>query len=754
MKNNIIKTICFIIALSIITSTVFVFASTGNLFTGTIAEQNPVDNTHSVLGVVNYFGDLLTMKDGTYSQTGTPGVNENKAINFKFVERNIESINNVIYTASFNIHNDMGADVTVNLIRKTGEGKHVLTFKKLETGVKIYDAPSGNKNYIVSDFANGKAPCTIVYNAITKVLTAQAGDAILTIENVETEAEGEFTRIRCKIVSSSNTEVPEQFTVSDVAMKMEQPISVTSIGNGVSLPLYNPAGGSDLLILAKYNENTLRNLEVKTIKPWTEEDAINKRFEYTTALRGTVRVFLWDDFNTVKPLLTAQNIDIVPVAGKYKYFEFDGANRRELFYNEDGVYKASDDMAQISSDGVMPTSRYSLIQQYTAEALGHYRVLAALSNDSTDNGETLVTIFKNNEPVWTQMCPDGEESNIDVRMLLDKDDVVEVMVSVEDNAVGTPSRWSCEVEKTFYDQNCTASTSVGKAVSESECLYLSDILTKNPQNTKVYSLYYSKPVDMNYSTSLNRWDSTVNSDGGYISSTTVNPGERADSVIEYTVQKDGLIKIDGPIGVSNNSDGVLAKIFLNDGLIWSNRVGGERSVKWNEELGTSYFINETGVYADVKAGDVVKFRFGHWKRVQEDETDISKIKIAYVDGNVISRTTAWKLKNSAVLDTVDKTLRIGNDVKSADILMQNETIYASVSTLELLGVSRLTDGVLVSNGTSYYPLINAVEAGNKNAVSAANRYLLIYDGIPVRFGWQELSEIKVSVERGGGKLEY
>ena len=151
---------------------------------------------------------------------------------------------------------------------------------------------------------------------------------------------------------------------------------------------------------------------------------------------------------------------------------------------------------------------------------------------------------------------------------------------------------------------------------------------------------------------------------------------------------------------------------------------------------------------------MVKFRFGHWKRVQEDETDISKIKIAYVDGNVISRTTAWKLKNSAVLDTVDKTLRIGNDVKSADILMQNETIYASVSTLELLGVSRLTDGVLVSNGTSYYPLINAVEAGNKNAVSAANRYLLIYDGIPVRFGWQELSEIKVSVERGGGKLEY
>lgn len=765
MKKLILKTICFIIVLSITAFTTLAFASTGNSFIGTIAEQNPVDNTHSVLGVANFSGNLLTIQDGKYSQSGTPGTDGsnnygNHAITFKFNTDAVNNVKDVVYTASFNIHDDMGVDVSLSLIGDSGKTeKNVLTFSKRMTSLRVYDTVNGNKTYISSDFSGGVVRCTVAYNAKTKQLTANAGNKTLTIDvtTVEDTDRTGYTGFRCKISDSlwnQHQGKQEQFSVSDVSMKMEQPILVTAMGNGVSIPLYNPTGGSDLLILAKYNENKLRDLEVKTISPWIEDDTINKRVEYPTALRGMVRVFLLDDFETARPLLTSRYIDIVPVSGKYKYFEFDGVNRRELFYNEDGVYKASDGTAQISSESVMPTSEYSLIQQYTAEDSGHYRVIATMSNDSINDGETLVTIFKNNEPVWKQMCPDGEESNVDVRMLLDKDDVIDVMVSVEDDSYGTHSKWNCEVEKTFYDQNCIASTSVGETVYESECLYLSDILTQNPQNTKTYSLYYSKPVDMNYSSSLKRWDSIVNKDGGYISSTTAKPGQRADSVIEYTIQKDGVIKIDGPIVVSDNSDGVLAKIFLNDELIWSNRVGGERSVKWDEEFGTSYFINETGVYADVKAGDVVKFRFGHWKRVQEDEADVSKIKIAYVDGEVISKTTAWKLKNSAVLDTIDKTIRIGDERKSVDILEQNETIYASTSTLALLGVPMSEDGIIDVNGISYYPLINSVEAGDKNAISACDRYLLIYDGLPVRFGWQELSEINVSVKKGGGKLEY
>ena len=324
------KIISMILCIILIVSTIFVQASTTDVSDvemnsgqpavakveyETITEQNPVDNTRSDLIVTDYSGKNITPASGTYSQTGTPGVNENKAMNFKFVENSVENINNRIYTTSFNIHDDMGADVTVNLIRKTGEGKHVLTFKKLETGVKIYDAPSGNTNYIVSNFANGKAPCTIVYNAITKVLTAQAGDAILTIENVETEAEGEFTRLRCKIGQSSSGGAAEQFTVSDVAMKMEQPaneepdeqpIELTVAGNSISLPLYTPAGGSDKLIIASYDSNGRMNgVEIKEVGTPTAENIANNKYEFTTNLTGNVRIFLWDDLETVKPVINS-----------------------------------------------------------------------------------------------------------------------------------------------------------------------------------------------------------------------------------------------------------------------------------------------------------------------------------------------------------------------------------------------------------------------------------------------------------------
>lgn len=460
------------------------------------------------------------------------------------------------------------------------------------------------------------------------------------------------------------------------------------------------------------------------------------------------------DYTVWMPTVSYVDSPYVPEPSKYKYFEFDGENRRELSYNEDEVYIASDGVAHISYERVMPTAKYSLIQQYTAESYGNYRVTATLSNDNILGGGILVTLMKNNEPVWKQLCPESEKSNIDVRMLLEKDDVIDVVVGVARYEGYNLSEWSCEIEKTFHDPICNASTSVGGSVYEEESFTLGSLVTQTPQNTRIYSLWYDTPRDMKWDATAKRWNSTISGDGGYISETTVHPGTKSDSVIEYTVQKDGLIKIDGSVGVRTDSDGVLTKVYLNGNEIWSNRVGGERSVKWDEEFGTSYFINETGVYAEVKAGDILTFSFGRWKIIQVDETDISQIKIAYVDDKVISKTTAWKLENSSVIDTTYKTVRIGDEVKAADVLINNGTTYATADTLKLFGVSEFGDTAVVLNDKEYYPLRKAVEASGNNVTWAADRYVIVYDGIPVRFGWQELSEIAISVKRGGGKLEY
>jgi len=460
------------------------------------------------------------------------------------------------------------------------------------------------------------------------------------------------------------------------------------------------------------------------------------------------------DFASWMPTVSYIDSPYVPEASKYKFFEYDGENRRELSYNEDEVYIASDGVAQISYESVMPTAKYSLIQQYTAEAYGNHRVTATLANDNILGGGILVTVLKNNEPVWKQLCPEGEKSNVDVRMLLEKDDVIDVVVGVARYEGYNLSEWSCKIEKTFHEEFCSASTSVGGSVYEEESFTLGSLVTQTPENARLYSLWYDTPQEMKWDATSKRWNSTVSGDGGYISATTVHPGTKSDSVIEYTVQKDGLIKIDGPVGVRTDSEGVLSKVYLNGNEIWSNRVGGERSVKWDEKFGTSYFINETGIYTEVKAGDILTFRFGRWKVVQLDETDISQIKIAYVDGKVISKTTAWKLENSSVIDTSDKTVRIGDEVKAVDVLVKNNTTYATADTLKLLGVSEFDNTPLVSNDKKYYPLRKVVEDSGNNVTWAADRYVIVYDGIPVRFGYQELSEIAISVKKGGGKLEY
>ena len=53
------------------------------------------------------------------------------------------------------------------------------------------------------------------------------------------------------------------------------------------------------------------------------------------------------------------------------------------------------------------------------------------------------------------------------------------------------------------------------------------------------------------------------------------------------------------------------------------------------------------------------------------------------------------------------------------------------------------------NGIEYIPLRCAADENGKNVVWAADRVVLIYEGIPLLYGYPELSEINVALKGGG-----
>lgn len=255
---------------------------------------------------------------------------------------------------------------------------------------------------------------------------------------------------------------------------------------------------------------------------------------------------------------------------------------------------------------------------------------------------------------------------------------------------------------------------------------------------------------MSYYASSARWQSEVPGDGGYISAEAVSPGSAADTVMEQTISQAGLIRIEGNLPVSDKSDGVLSKIYLNGTEIWSSRVGGERSVRWDEKYDTSYFLNSIHVTAEVQVGDKLTFRFNRWRLAATDDVRIDDVRIKYITGSVLSKTTQWKLKKSVVVDTEAKLVYRNGASESADVFVENETTYMAVSDIpKVLGDTDMSGQAIIVNGKEYLPLRDAANHAGRVVVWAAERLVLIHDGIPVFFGFPELSEISTAMKGGG-----
>lgn len=449
------------------------------------------------------------------------------------------------------------------------------------------------------------------------------------------------------------------------------------------------------------------------------------------------------------------------------YYQYDEETKQETqlaineSYNDgEGGYYAADKTAVMSDSTVMPSKKYSLIKRVKLESNGRYRVNGVMNSTDSRGGGNLLTISKNGVDIWKQLFISGEDGKFDVRMLAKKDDVIDVKVSAYNFTGYNMCEWECGISKFLGTVDVCDASSIGGvngATLDGEGTTLGAIATSGSDNVKAYSVRWDVPHEMKYDSSAKKWTTTVSGDGGYISADKALPGIKADTVLEQTIDKEGTIRFSGNLGVSGNSDGVLAKIYIvKDGkeeLLWSSRVGEERSVRWDETYDTCYFVYDVNAVADVEVGDKIKYVFNHWRLVQNEDTTINNLKINYISEALLSNTTKWKLNQSVVADMQTGKIYKDGKEQTAKLYRTDDTTYIAKTDAAALGLDNSKVPAEEINGVSCIPIRAAAEANGKAVNWAADRFVLIYDGIPVMFGYPELSEIKAVTDKGGSLFE-
>ena len=471
--------------------------------------------------------------------------------------------------------------------------------------------------------------------------------------------------------------------------------------------------------------------------------------------------------------------DVLDFGGK-TFFQKNESGMKELEYNEEkGCFVADDGLGMIGLDRVMPTDSYSMVMRYPVTEKGRYRIFGDIHPVDSKGDGTIIKIYKNNEIIKQGYFPSGQKGAIDIRLLANDGDIIDVEATIKDYVGHNYTEWSMNVSKvpSVVGNNVT-STVLGKTsnvVTESN---LSDYLGSNkPENVKIYTTLYGVKHNMEYDSSKKRWQlnekyvrtENINAsderervedmvwqnavaDNNYVSETQVrtssNPVSNATTYIETPVATTGTILIDGVVNVASSEDGELVKLYLNNELLWSNRIGGETSNRYDEAYDNKYFIKDLSVVANVEAGDILKFGFNRWRLVNSNEyVDISDIKIKYVEGELLSKSTRWFLENSIVIDTIENTMYINGEETSSDVYIENGTTYISI-----FAAKTLFGNDIISDGNAYIPLRSVAESCGKNVVWTADRLIIIHDGIDGALTYNELSEIEAKTEIKGGDL--
>ena len=449
---------------------------------------------------------------------------------------------------------------------------------------------------------------------------------------------------------------------------------------------------------------------------------------------------------------------------------------KELLWDKDrDVYMADDGVARISMKNVLPTEDNAVIRRYIVPAYGRYRIQGTINPEDKEGNANVLRVYKNGKIVKSWLCLSNQKTTIDAIMLAQKDDIIDIEMSVQEYEGFNNCKWNIKIENmpgTIIESQVT--TTAGNVYKSITTKKLSEYIAGyNLNEAKLYTKVNGIEYPMYFDTSRSRWEETykqvgaitlipkkqrqtpddyadtVLNDVGYVQSSKVVstavwvPG--SETIIEIPVTKDGCILIDGTFYVNSSNDGELIKVYVNDELLWSNRVGGESSVRFDEEYLSQYFQNRINAFSKVSKGDKIRFVFNKWRMSTSDENiDISDIGISYIEGNVLSKTTSWKLKNSLVADAMTNNVYFNGEKVSEDMYVENGTTYIS---------SKLANGIMdkaVQTNEEYIPLRTAAEINDKNVKWIAGRYAVVFEGIDDTYTWNEISEIKTQTAIIGG----
>ena len=469
--------------------------------------------------------------------------------------------------------------------------------------------------------------------------------------------------------------------------------------------------GTNVIIIAGYdNDHCLKSVIL---------DKTEAKFETSLGI-DYFKCFIWNNMQDIVPQIPATTLDLT------------SGETSEAYY--------------------VAKSAYTILSE------GTYRIYGTVNNsNSYDN---YVCIYKNGEIISQRPCIAGEETIFEVTVQATKDDVImiesyanilnpyiasdwDLGISVSDGVAIVSDETTISGTKYDIIRTETLSDSVSQdnvyirimgkeyAMTSDGDRYISPVaitrtMSKQPVSLRADFNDYIKEREL--------------SDSGYVTATRVAsssyPASGTETKIKVPVEEDGTIVISGLFNFINSVDGELIKVYKNDELIWSNRIGGEVSQRWDEEFDTKYFINQIDVATNVVEGDEIIFTFNRWRRNSNLEyIDISDIDIRYVSDFGLSKSTAWKLKNSAYFDVIKKIAYInGEKVENADIEYVNGEIVIGAELAEL------------AFGYSGNDLSVAVIADSlgKTVVAVEDGVVIVHAGLPGMFTWNEISEIKTA----------
>ncbi len=437
----------------------------------------------------------------------------------------------------------------------------------------------------------------------------------------------------------------------------------------------------------------------------------------------------------------------------YEYLEKSNGEVRPLVYNEEeDKFCASDGIAYFNDYEIMPTKECSLINRYTVTESGKYRVKANIKATNRRSSGKVVRIYKNDELMWQQLIPEKEGGKVDVRFMAQKDDKIDFEVSTGDYDGFNYSEFSLDISKLggtapFADLSTTSGMTYG---IEDEFTLSSKIGTSDSAAAKCFAYYNSTKYPMTYNSSQSAWIGTVLGDAtSKVTKTSVSPANTAGEVrIDLGIEKSGTLKIEGNLPVDEGTRGLLIKLYKNEKEIWSNRIGGDSFARWDDEVDTKYFVNDINVVCDVAVGDTLTFEFSRWmKRTNGSAVNIEDITLKYITGEVLSKTTKWKIAQSVILDTETKTAYVDGKTMPVDLVVINGASYIEKSAAEIIGVFGDAPNKTI-NGKTYIPIRAAAEGMGKSVMWGADRLIAIHDGIPLMFGTPEFSEMKAALKGG------